>query len=171
MPAFIKILIDIILLRKGPDALPVSSSLMFILIIINLVISTALGSTIHGHQVALSLSVIGLFISYVFIKLLLVNKPERFVQTFCAIIGVSILLDLISVPIVFPLLNENANQSTVMLFGLLASALYIWLVVTYGSIISRALSSTMGYGISIAVAYVLVSYMLFELILAGRVAS
>ncbi len=171
MSAIIKILIDIILLRKGPDALPASSSLMIILIVINLIVSTALGATVHGLQIALSLSVIGLFISYVFIKLILVNKPERFIQTFSSITGVSILMDLISVPVVFPLLNENANQNTVVLFGLLASALYIWLVVTYGSIISRALSATMGYGISIAVAYVLVSYMLFELILAGRVAS
>jgi len=144
---------------------------MFFLIAISLIVSIALASTVHGQQIALMLGVIGLFITYIFVKILLMNKPERFIQTFSSIIGVSILIDLVSVPVVFPLLNENTNQNSVILFGLLASALYIWLVVTYGFIISRAISSTMGYGISIAVAYVLVSYMLVELILAGRVAS
>ena len=171
MSATIKILIDIILLRKGPEDFPASISLMFILAAINLMVSITLASKIHSQTIAVSLSVLGLFITYIFIKILLVNKAERFTQTFSSMMGVSILIDLISVPVVFPLLNEDLNQNILLLFWLLASALYIWLVVTYGFIISRALSITLGYGISIAAAYVLVSYMIFELILVGRVTS
>lgn len=171
MSATIKILIDMILLRKGPEDLPASVSLMFILLTINFVISVVLASKIHSHSVAVSLSAIGLFMTFIFIKILLVNKPERFTQTFSSMMGVSILIDLASVPVVFPLLNESLNQNILVLFWLLAIALYIWLVVTYGFIISRALSTTLGYGISISAAYILVSYMIFELILAGRMAS
>ena len=171
MSATIKILINIILLRKGPEDLSASISLMFFLAAINLLISIVLASKIHNQTIAVSLSVVGLFMTYIFIKILLVNKPERFVQTFSAMMGVSILIDLISVPIVFPLLNENLNQNILLLFWLLATSLYVWLVVTYGFIVSRALSITLGYGISIAAAYVLVSYMIFEIFLAGRVAS
>ena len=171
MSATIKILIDTILLRKGPEDLPASRSLMIILAATNLIISIALASKIHSQTIAFSLSVAGLFMIYVFIKVLLMNKPERFTQTFSSIMGVSILIDLISVPIVFPLLNENLDQNILVLFWLLATSLYIWLVVTYGFIISRALSITLGYGISIAAAYILLSYMIFELILAGRVAN
>lgn len=171
MSATIKILINIILLRKGPEDLPASISLMFVLAAINLFISIVLASKIHSQTIAVSLSVVGLFMTYIFIKILLINKPERFTQTFSAMMGVSILIDLISVPIVFPLLNENLNQNILFLFWLLATSLYIWLVVTYGFIVSRALSITLGYGISISAAYVLVSYMIFEIFLVGRVAS
>lgn len=160
-----------ILLRKGPEDFPASHSLMIILIMINLIVSIALASKIHSQTIAVSLSVLGLIITYIFIKILLVNKAERFTQTFSSMVGVSILIDLISVPVIFPLLNEDLSQNIILLFWLLASALYIWLVVTYGFIISRALSITLGYGVSIAAAYVLVSYMIFELIIAGRVAS
>ncbi len=160
-----------ILLRKGPEDFPASHSLMFILIMINLIVSIALASKIHSQTIAVSLSVLGLFITYIFIKILLVNKTERFTQTFSSMVGVSILIDLVSVPVIFPLLNEDLSQNILLLFWLLASALYIWLVVTYGFIISRALSITLGYGVSIAAAYVLVSYMIFEIILSGRVTS
>ncbi|MEM7401110.1 MAG: hypothetical protein AAF304_04085 [Pseudomonadota bacterium] len=171
MSSTIIILIDMILLRKGPEDFPASHSLMIILIMINLIVSIALASKIHSQTIAVSLSVLGLIITYIFIKILLVNKAERFTQTFSSMVGVSILIDLISVPVIFPLLNEDLSQNIILLFWLLASALYIWLVVTYGFIISRALSITLGYGVSIAAAYVLVSYMIFELIIAGRVAS
>ena len=160
-----------VLLRKGPEDMPASNSLMIILAVINLVISSALASKIHSQSVAVSLSVVGLFMTFVFIKILLVSKPERFTQTFSSMMGVSILIDLVSVPIIFPLLNEDLNQNIILLFWLSATCLYIWLVVTYGFIISRALSTTLGYGISIATAYVLVSYMIFQFILAGKVAN
>ncbi len=171
MPATIKLLFDICLLRRGPEDMPASVNVLFLLIVVSILVSTYLGSVMHGYQIAASLSIVGLLVTYVFVKIILIKKSERFLQTFSAMVGVSILIDVISIPVIYPLLSEKLNGNIVGLFWLLALAIYAWFVVAYGFIVSRAISSTLGYGISIAIGYAFVSYMIFELILAGRVAA
>ncbi len=171
MSAIIKLLFDICLLRKGPEDMPASIYLMSVLFAVSLLVSTFLSSAMHGFKVAASLSIVGLLVTFVFVKIILIKKSERFIQTFSAMLGVSIIIDIISVPVIYPLLSEKLNENAAGLFWLLALAVYAWFIATFGFIISRAISSTLGYGISIAVGYALVSYMIFELILAGRVAA
>ncbi|MEJ2115931.1 MAG: hypothetical protein P8X88_07805 [Gammaproteobacteria bacterium] len=171
MSAIIKILFDICLLRKGPEDLPSSFNLMFVLIVVSLLVSIVLGLAIYNYQLAVILSIVGLFVTFVFVKILLINKAERFIQTFSAMLGTSVLIDVISIPILYPLLGEKLDKNLAVLFWLLSIAVYGWFVVIYGFIVSRAISSTLGYGISIAIGYALVSYMIFDLILSGRAST
>jgi len=171
MSAIIRILFDICQLRKGPEDLPANNSLVALLVVISITVALILGSYVHDYKISFVLSIVGMAITFIFLKILLVKKPERFMQTFCAMLGVAILIDIISVPVIFPLLNEELNPNLKMLFSFLAIAVYIWYVVVNGFIVSRAISSTIGYGISIVIAYALVGYMIFELILTGRLAE
>lgn len=166
-----KTLFNICLLKKGPEDLPSQSDLMFVLLVLNLAISIWLGSVIHESQLAILLSIVGVIFSLVFVKVLLRKKPERFVQTFCAMLGAAIIIDIVSIPIMYPLLSEALNESVTLIYSLLALAIYAWFVAVYGFIFSRAISSALGYGISISVGYVLLSYMIFELLLSGRAPS
>lgn len=171
MSEIVKILINICLLRKGPEDLPCDRSLMLILVGFSLAVSTWLGSIIHDMHIAGISSIAGLFFSFSFAKLLLLKKPERFAQTFCALLGTVTLINLISLPVIYPLSKEDLDQNLVLLFGLLSFALFIWIIVVYGFIFSRAISSSLGYGVGISVAYALLSIIILELLLAGRVAN
>ncbi len=162
---------NICLLREGPEDLPFDFSLMARLIILSLVVSFWMGSLVHDAQIAGMSSIVGLFFSFLFTKLLLFKTPERFIQTFCAMLGTVTLINLISVPVIYPLTYEDLSETLVMLFRLISFALLIWVVVVYGFIFSRAISTSLGNGISISVAYTLLSIFVFELFLAGRVAS
>lgn len=171
MSALLKTLFDICLLRKGPEDLPANNSLMLMLVACSVLVSLYLGSFIHDYQIAFILSVVGVVIAFAFSKLLLIKKPERFLQTYSAMLGATILIDIITVPIVLPLLNEDLNKSLIVMFSLLLLATYVWYVVVNGFIVSRAISSTLGYGVSISIAYVLVAYMIFKLILTANLAG
>jgi len=162
---------NICLLREGPEDLPFDSSLLTGLMALSLVVSFWLGSLIHDMQVAGMSSIAGLFFAFSFAKLLLLKTPERFLQTFCAMLGTVTLINLISLPVIYPLTNPDLNESLVALLGLLSFALLIWVVIVYGFIFSRAISTSLGNGISISVAYTLLSIVVLELFLAGRVAS
>jgi hypothetical protein len=162
---------NICLLREGPEDLPFDSSLTIRLVAISLVISFWLGSLVHETQIAGLSSIAGLLFAYLFVKLLLFKTPERFSQTFTAMLGTVTLINLISVPVIYPLTNTGLNENLVSIFGLMSFALLIWVVVVYGFIFSRAISTSLGNGISISVAYTLLSIVVLELFLAGRVSS
>lgn len=171
MPEIVKTLFNICLLRKGPEDLPCDMSLMMFLIGLSLAVSVWLGAIIYDLQIAGLSSVAGLFFSFVFAKILLLKNPERFIQTFCAMMGAVTLINLISVPAVYPLSNEELNENLVLIFGLLSFGLFIWIVVVYGFIFSRAIASTLGHGVAISVGYALLNIIILQLFLAGRTAS
>jgi len=171
MSNIIKILFDICLLRKGPEDLPVNSVLMLVLIVISLVVSIWIGLIIYDKQIAIITSIVELIFSIMFAKILLRKNPERFTQTFSAMLGAVTLINIISLPILIPLSYQDLNQNIASLLGLLSFALLIWVVVVYGSIFSRAISSVFSYGISISVGYALLSIIILQLLLAVRVSS
>ena len=171
MPEFVKTLFNICLLRKGPEDLPCDMSLMMLLIGVSFAVSVWLGVIIYDLQIAGISSIAGLFFSFIFAKILLLKNPERFIQTFCAMMGAVTLINLISVPVVYPLSNEELDENLVLFFGLLSFVLFIWVIVVYGFIFSRAIASTLGNGVAISVGYALLSIMILQLFLSGRAAS
>lgn len=171
MPEFVKTLFNICLLRKGPEDLPCDMSLMMLLIGVSFAVSVWLGVIIYDPQIAGISSIAGLFFSFIFAKILLLKNPERFIQTFCAMMGAVTLINLISVPVVYPLSNEELDENLVLFFGLLSFVLFIWVIVVYGFIFSRAIASTLGNGVAISVGYALLSIMILQLFLSGRAVS
>ena len=169
MSSIVKTLINICLLRDGPDQLPASYVLLSLLVVISLVVSTLIGTFFYSLQISGVSSIAGLFFSFVFAKLLLFKKPERFMQTFTAMLGTAIIIHILSLPSVYSLTSLDLNESSKSLFSITSFALLVWNVIVYGYIFSKALSSVMSYGVAISVGYTLLSLMIVEYFIIGNV--
>ncbi len=164
----VKDFFNICLLRGGPEELPYSYVLLGVTIVVNVFLSVLIGSMIHNLKLAGLTSIAALFFSFVFVKLLLHKKPERFVQTFSAMLGVDAIISIISLPSVYSLAYLKPGETAIMFFNLTGFALLVWVVIVYGYIFSKALSSMMGYGVAISVGYALLTIMIIEFIVAGN---
>ncbi len=168
MSVLIKLIFEICLLRKGPEDLPANRAVLLNLLLISLVVSIFLGLMIYDTNVAVISSISGLLFSYIFTKILLSKKPERFTQTFSAMLGTVTLINLLSLPVFAPLSNEQLNENLAVLLSVLSFGFLIWIIVVYGFIFSRALSIVLNYGIAISVGYTFLSIIILQLILTGK---
>ena len=98
MTNLITTFLNICLLREGPEVLPSSQAFLATMIVISLGVSILIGSMVYDVTGAMLTSFAGLFLSFVFVRLLLLKRPERFLQTFSAILGTVALINIISIP-------------------------------------------------------------------------
>ena len=171
MQGIIKTFINICLLRDGPDKLPFSYTLLILVAAVSVGVSILIGAIVHDVKIAVISSIAGLFFSFVFAKLLLFKYPERFLQTFLAMLGTATFINIISLPTVYSLTYLELNESSEVLFKISAFALFIWVVIVYGYIFSKALSSVMSYGVAISVGYTLLSILILEYLIVGSSAT
>ena len=97
------------------------------------------------------------------------KNPERFLQTFSAMLGTVTLINIVSLPGTYSLRYLKLGHTAELFFALTAFALFVWIVIVYGYIFSKALSCAMSYGIAISVGYALLQVMLLELFISGSV--
>ncbi len=164
----LKTLFNICLLREGPEELPHSYVLLSLIIAISLVISLLIGSIANNIKTAGLSSIAVLFFAFAFTKILLLKKPERFLQTFSAMLGTDTIISTVSLPSIYSLTYFKLGETANMFFSLTIFALIVWVVIVYGYIFSKALSSLMSYGIAISVAYVLLNFIILDLFIAGN---
>lgn len=122
---------------------------------------------IHNVKTAGFTSIIVLFFSFVFVKLLLFKTPERFLQTFSAMLGADTIISIASLPSIYSLAYLKPGETVETFFSMTGFALFVWVVIVYGYIFSKALSSMMGYGITISVGYALLTIIIIQFIVAG----
>lgn len=163
----VKMLFNICLLRKGPEELPHSYILLALLIVANFIISVLVGSILRDFKVAGLSGIATLFLSFAFMKILLFNKSERFLQTFCAMLGVDTIISAASLPSFYSIEYLKLSSAAELFFNATVFALFVWVVIVYGYIFSKALSSLMSYGIAISTGYVLLSALVIDLFLAS----
>ena len=168
MAGSVKTICNICLLRVGPEELPCSPVLLGALLVISFAVSVLVGSMVYAAKAAVLSSIAGLFLSFAFAKILLLKKPERFLQTFCAMLGTVTLINIVSIPSSYSIRYMELGEGAELFFGVTGLALFIWVVIVYGYIFSRALSSAMSYGIAISVGYALLQIMVLELFIAGK---
>ena len=167
MTYFTKKLFNICLLREGPEELPYSHVFLGALIVISFAVSVLIGSMIYSATAAVLSSIAGLFLSFAFIRILLLKKPERFLQTFSAMLGTVTLINIVSLPGSYSLKYLKLGETAELFFGLTGFALFVWVVIVYGYIFSKALSSVMSYGIAISVGYALLHIMVLDMFISG----
>lgn len=167
MTSIVKVLFDICLLRKGPEELPYSRMLLGLLVVANFLISVSVGSILRDLKVAGLAAIAALFLSFVFTKLLLLKRSERFLQTFCAMLGTDAIISIASLPSFYSIEYLQLSGAVELFFNVTVFAFFVWVVIVYGYIFSKALSSLMSYGIAISVGYVLLSAVVIDLLLAG----
>lgn len=168
MTGALKTLFYICLLREGPEALPYSRGLLGALIVASFAISVLIGSMIYSVKAAVLSSIAGLFVSFAFAKILLLKFPERFLQTFSAMLGTVTLINIISIPSSYSMRYLPLGNMAELLFSATGLALFVWVVIVYGYIFSKALSSAMSYGIVISVGYALLHIFVLELFISGN---
>jgi hypothetical protein len=153
---FLKVFLDIVLWRRGPQDLPSSKFLVIVTLIAYELIAAL-------HLVVMHASAMGYFVflvidplllmGWIWIVLRLYNRPERYMQTISAMLGTATLLALLlSVPLlIFAGIDHLETRSA--LEQSLAVGLIIAFVLVAGHIVKVATDSNLFAGIAIALAY------------------
>jgi hypothetical protein len=138
-------LIDIVLLRGGPEQLPASPSLLVILVLLNGAVSVLIASLIAALPDTTVLEfIVGSLVPLVwfYFAFTIVKKPERFVQTMIAYFGVNILFQ----PLVVPMLTalrpymekQDPSAPAPAALSLLFLAIGLWVITIWVRIVRSA---------------------------------
>lgn len=162
-------LVDIALLRRGPDVLPTSIVLLAIVVVVhtalNATFALRFASSPPAWPLQLALSV-AFTLAWYFVTLKRANKPERFTQTMTAMFGVNALF----LPVIMPLALTFAGlakdqQAASGALVLIILAVSVWAIAINVYIVRSALEwsipAALGLFIGQAVAWFLVSAVLF----------
>ncbi len=135
--ALLGVIVDIILLRRGPEQLPASRALLATLVVVSIVETSMLAILVPvSFAASLLQAAVGaaILLLWFHTALLLAGKRERFTQMMTALVGVNVLFIPIMLPLVAALLPyagktdpENPPPAALSLItlGLGAWALFI----------------------------------------------
>ncbi|HEY6125590.1 MAG TPA: hypothetical protein VIV63_13135 [Steroidobacteraceae bacterium] len=143
--ALFGLLVDIVLLRRGPESLPASPSVLAIFVVLNGALSALIASLIPSHP---DISIVELIVSpfvpmlWYLIAFSLAKKPERFVQTMVAFFGVNLLFQPVVAPMLAALTPYMEKQDPAMpppaALSLLFIVLSVWLLIVWVRIVRIA---------------------------------
>ena len=162
---FIRTLFDIVLMRRGPDAVPRSGVLL--LMAIGLWLFSSLAGRALIDRLDESDFFLGLFSGIVGIAcyavvVVLGGYAERLLQTITTLVGCGALIFLVFVAeyvLFMPFAGERFT-------GLVANLILLWSVPVEGHIIARAINRHWYIGILIAIAVFALQYILYNLVAA-----
>lgn len=102
MTSILKLYLDIALLRRGPEDVPVSRGLLFWTVVAYLLLSVALVANLGDANGGVLPVVTGIAIAFGWFRFLLARfgRAERFLQTITAYFGFSLLFRLATAPLV-----------------------------------------------------------------------
>lgn len=147
-------------LSAKPQDCPFSLTLQKILICIYLLMSIINALAIYEVSRGAIYSVVDIILLYMFTKIILRGKKERFNQTFNAFLGVGIFIGLLHTICSYSFI---VDQNTQMISGFgrsLFFVIFIWLIIAYGHIVRHAAELNFSAGLSISLGYTLLNAML-----------
>lgn len=151
-------LIELCLLRIGPEDLPGDARLPWLLAAGyafsgGLIFMQEDGFVAGMMQAALDALMLA---GFVWVALRVREHPERFTQTYAAMVGVSLVISLLSWPVISMAPTEVwANELHPAQIGLLA--LLVWSLIAQGQVLRRALETSAGVGLLLVFLYFMVS--------------
>ena len=158
--------VDIMLHRRGPDTIPSSKFLLWLLLALSLVVHFAINwwAGGSGRAAAVDVLVLGLDVWFVWALLRTFNRQGRLRQTLTAILGAGVLLTVLQAPVVSWLVATpppaDPQTPMVTLPGLLWDLLRIWAIDINAFVFSRALERPYLLCVAIVVAYYLLIHAL-----------
>lgn len=161
MNALLTYFVNLCLLRAGPEDLPASGALFWVVFAVNLAIGALLmlGSELTaGLALVESLAEIGLMLAVLQTALVLVGHSGRFQQSATAIMGSSAFMALLALPLI--------GTGGAGLAGLLLLGLVIWSVFVLGHILRHTFELSLSQGVAIGVLYTMGSYILINSLFA-----
>ena len=159
MLRLILVFVDIMLHRRGPEDLPSSQFLVWLMLAVatavDLAISIANGGTAREAAVVVLIQFLDVW--FVWALLRTFNRQRRFRQTMCALLGTETILNLAGAPLV-PLLTASAAASTepqITLPLLLTALLGVWSIDIAAFVFARAVERPYVLCVAIMLGYVL----------------
>jgi hypothetical protein len=159
MQALLKFFIDLAFLRRAPQDLPASSSLLALFAIVSIVLGVANGAQMFGGiRAALGANLLDLALTlgFVYALLALTGRPARWLQTATAFIGLGVLAGLVM--LVVRGLTEPMGVTDIAVLADLVVA--IWLHVALGSVMRHALDLPLLAGVLIVLSYTVMAFSL-----------
>jgi hypothetical protein len=171
---FLKVFVDIVLWRRGPQDLP-SSNLLVAATLAVYVLVSLLQLAFMKTSTALYLVVVFidplLLMGWVWLVLRIFGHPERYQQSVAAVLGTSALLGLALALPAQLLIGVDEPRVSTLTAELFTIALFVVFVLVSGRIVQLATESTLFTGVAIMSTYVFVSYVLMaQLVGAGAAA-
>ncbi|MES9969349.1 MAG: hypothetical protein ABW092_04895 [Candidatus Thiodiazotropha sp.] len=152
--------VDLCLLRRAPQDLPGSTSLLWLLAILNLLVGIVMVVDAQlGLYRALLENLFGLLLMLGVLAAALSMKGSlpRFNQTASAMLLSGLLLSLLALPLVAWRHRSESSESDFLLL-----VLFIWSIVVLGHILRHAFEISLNLGIGIALLYNLMAWSLMS---------
>ena len=156
----IRFFIELCLLRARPQDLPSSEMLLALVAAANILLSTlgaipTFGSVGAGFGAsALDTAFLAAFI---WALLRFHNRPERFVQTTTAALGIGVVVSVVSLPLQMMLPDDPAAAESAQVPLALLQVLTLWILVAIGHVLRHALDVRLPLGIGLALLYAVTS--------------
>ena len=126
--ALLGVIVDIVLLRRGPESLPASAPLLAIVVVLNIAVS-AIAFEIFpvGPEITAIELIIGVLVPLFWYRVafVLANKRERFVQTMIAFFGTNLLFQPLFAPLLATLLPFVLKNDPKVTPPAIASLLFV----------------------------------------------
>lgn len=145
--------LQICLLRQGPQILPASRFLLGLLVVLNAI--TGVAGLLAGLSLSAAMLItvahisIGLGLAYLI--LLVSMKVSRALQTLTALSGTGVILNVISMLLIWLLPEEGQQQNII---SMLLIGVLFWSIFIIGGIFRHALSISLAMGVLTSIGYV-----------------
>ncbi len=171
MNSTLKTFLDILSLRAGPEDLPSSPRLLAAVFVLLVVLQTGLGAWLMPDEAALLPQALlsGLVsLGWLALVLRLFGKPERFMQTGTAMLGVACAFAPIAIPVLATVRPIPGQPVSVSPLALLAFSISLYLIYINGRILRSAIERPLFQCI---VLFLLGEFFVFTLTLALGIGS
>lgn len=155
-------LLEICLLRAGPQDLPGASLFMLMMLTGYFLVDLLIAQLSFSFGNAVGVSVLDVLLLAAFTQLLLrsMSKLERFNQTLAAMAGTGQLLGMVALPLIHGLNLAQAAGEPATGFALLWLGVLVWSLLVLGHILRHALAVSLMMGVGFGVLYSLLSAMI-----------
>ena len=162
MYALIEPFVQIALLRRKPQDLPVSR----LLLQVTLIAHAFMGMLMFAPQLALPQALLAgitntLLMGVLTASLLFATgMSKRITQSLTAMAGSDVVVSLVALPVTLMLQGEVNADSTQQIASLLAIILVVWNLFVIGHVLRHAISSTLPVGIALSLVFIVLSFKL-----------
>lgn len=148
--------VDILLHRRGPQDVPSSRFLFWLLLATSLGIELAVESWLVGSTagIAVVILVTGFDIWFVWAVLRLFNREARFRQTMTALFGTATVLSVLRLPVVPFIELPTTEPQQLTIPGLVMLLVLAWSIDVHAYVFSRAIERPYVLCMAIVIAYV-----------------
>ncbi len=159
-------LLALLILKSTPQDLPYSPRLMMQLVVFYVLSGIVVLQTTLGPDEMIAGILLGLLVQYVFTYTVLaaLNKNARFMQTFCALIGASLIFNIISWPVFSVLSDEAALDALKSSMSLIFLLLISWEVLIKAHIFKHALEIKMFSALALSFSLFFISVTMSQLL-------